>query len=137
MQDTVTKILPPARWLCLMICRLIAFLLSYSMTNLNPAYFLRKARSKAGLTQRELAKRAGTAQSVIARIELGKTDPSTTTLNTLLASAGFELQSELVVRPVENSHMLKDVERILQLSPEERLEELKAANEFLTGAQHV
>src|SRR5699024_8239175 len=56
-----------------LIWRLIAFLLSYSMTNLNPAYLLREARSRASLSQRELAERAGTAQSVIARIELGKT----------------------------------------------------------------
>lgn len=32
---------------------------------------LRATRHRAGLSQRELAERAGTAQSVVARIELG------------------------------------------------------------------
>jgi predicted transcriptional regulator len=107
------------------------------MTNLNPSYLLQDARSRAGLTQRELAKRAGTAQSVIARIELGKTNPTTATLTHLLSSAGFELHSELVVRPVENSHMLEDIFRILQLTPEERLEEVKNVNNLLTEARRA
>ena len=38
------------------------------------------ARSHAGLTQEKLAKRMGTTQSVIARLEAGKSKPSTTTL---------------------------------------------------------
>jgi len=107
------------------------------MSKLNPSHLLHEARQKAGLTQRELAKRAGTAQSVIARIELGKTAPSTTTLNSILAAAGFELQSELVIKPIEGSHMLEDINRILQLTPEERLQEVKAANKFLSAARHV
>lgn len=105
--------------------------------SLHPAYLLREARTRAGLTQRELAERAGTAQSVIARIELGKTDPSTATLKHLLASAGFELQTELVIRPVENSHMLEDVARILQLSPEERLQEVKNFTQLEAAARRV
>ncbi|HLR32107.1 MAG TPA: helix-turn-helix transcriptional regulator [Fodinibius sp.] len=107
------------------------------MKDLNPSSILKEARTKAGLTQRELAKRADKAQSVIARIESGKTDPSTGTLNQLLAAAGFELSTTLVVRPVENSHMLMDIERILALSPEERLEELKAADKFLKATHRV
>lgn len=104
---------------------------------LNPSYLLREARSRAGLTQRELAKRAGTAQSVIARIELGKNSPTTATLNHLLAAAGFEVHSELVVRPVKNSHMLEDVSRILELSPEERLQEVAELNRLETAARRV
>ncbi len=107
------------------------------MSKLDPAYLLRKARSKAGLTQRELAKRADTAQSVIARIELGQTSPTAATLNHLLASAGFELDTELVIRPVKNSHMLEDVERILQLTPEERIRELKNLSKFENAARRV
>ncbi len=107
------------------------------MAELDPAYLLHQARSKAGLTQRELAKRAATAQSVIARIEFGQTSPTTATLNRLLASAGFELDTELVIRPVENSHMLEDVDRILQLTPEERLREVKNLSKFETAAHRV
>jgi transcriptional regulator with XRE-family HTH domain len=107
------------------------------MSNLDPAHLLREARSKAGLTQRELSKRAGTAQSVIARIELGQTSPTAATLNHLLSAAGFELRTELVVRPVENSHMLEDVSRILQLTPEERLREVKNVSKFQASARRV
>ncbi len=38
------------------------------------------ARSKSGLTQEELAQKMGTTQSVIARLESGKTLPSLKTL---------------------------------------------------------
>jgi|AntRauTorcE11897_2_1112592.scaffolds.fasta_scaffold146407_2 transcriptional regulator with XRE-family HTH domain len=107
------------------------------MSKLNPSHLLHEARQKAGLTQRELAERAGTSQSVVGRIESGATNPTVETLNHLISTAGFELHTELVIRPVENSHMLDDVERILQLTPEERLEEVKAANKFLNAAQHV
>jgi transcriptional regulator with XRE-family HTH domain len=40
-------------------------------------------RAKAGLTQEELAKRMDTTQSVIARLEAGRTRPSTKTLERL------------------------------------------------------
>ena len=47
-----------------------------------------KARFEAGLTQNELAQRMGTTQSAIARIEGGKSSPSTTTLKKLAAATG-------------------------------------------------
>ena len=51
-----------------------------------------KARSDAGLTQEELAKRMGTTQSVIARLEGGKSRPSTTTLGKLAKATGTKLR---------------------------------------------
>ena len=51
-----------------------------------------KARSDAGLTQEELAKRMGTTQSVIARLEGGKSRPSTTTLAKLAKATGTRLR---------------------------------------------
>jgi predicted transcriptional regulator len=54
---------------------------------------LRTARARAGLSQRALAKRASTSQSVVARIEAGDTDPSYETLRRLLKAAGFERAS--------------------------------------------
>ena len=41
-------------------------------------------RKKAGLTQKELAKRAGVSQSLIARIEAGTVDPRLSTLRRIL-----------------------------------------------------
>lgn len=71
---------------------------------LDPADTLRRARHTAGLTQRELARRAGTSQSVVARIESGTTSPTAATLERLLAAAGFELRVELAPLPVAGSH---------------------------------
>ncbi len=95
------------------------------------------ARLRAGLTQRELAHRAETAQSVVARIERGQTSPTWETLTRLLAAAGFDLDASLAVRPVFGSHMLDDVARILCLTPEERLAEVANANRFLAVASRV
>lgn len=65
----------------------------------DPATLLRHARTEARLTQRELSQRAGTAQSVVARIERGQTSPSWKTLCRLLAAAGFALEARLVREP--------------------------------------
>jgi transcriptional regulator with XRE-family HTH domain len=102
-----------------------------------PATLLRQARTAAGLTQRELARRARTAQSVVARIELRLTSPSWDTLSRLLAAAGFEARAELESRPARRSHMLDDVARILRLSPEQRLDEIRNVSRFLNAARRV
>jgi transcriptional regulator with XRE-family HTH domain len=56
---------------------------------------LTSARVRAGLSQRELAARAGVAQSTIARIESGHADPAFSTLERLLAAAGLEMRIRL------------------------------------------
>lgn len=50
------------------------------------------ARAQAGLTQAELARRMGTTQSAIARIEGGKMKPSTTTLSKFAKATGTRLR---------------------------------------------
>ena len=103
--------------------------------NRSAASILREARTRAGLTQRKLAKRARTAQSVIARIEGGQSDPSWQTLTRLIAAAGFSLRSELVLSSTSDSHMLEDVPRILSLTPEERLTEVRNVSGFVAAAR--
>lgn len=98
---------------------------------------VREARQRAGLSQRALAARAGTSQSVVARIEQGRTDPSTATLARLLAAAGFELRGELMPLPVADTHMLEDVARILALTPEERLLEVRNVSRFEAAARRA
>ena len=98
---------------------------------------LRQARTRAGLSQRALARRAGTAQSVIARIEQGITSPTWDTLERLLEAADFEVRAQVEPRVVVGSHMLDDVPRILRLTPEQRLEEVKNLSEFLHQARRV
>ena len=102
-----------------------------------PGALLREARVRAGLTQRDLARRARTSQSVVARIEQGRCDPSHRTLTRLLAAAGFELRAELTPIPVPDTHMLDDVPRILSLTPEERLLEVRNVSRFQAAARRA
>jgi transcriptional regulator with XRE-family HTH domain len=54
---------------------------------------LRQARRRAGLTQRQLAEKAGVPQSVIARIESRAVIPRVDTLDRLLEACGEGLES--------------------------------------------
>lgn len=54
------------------------------------------ARAHADLTQEELAARMGTSQSAIARLESGRSRPSTTTLAKLAAATGTKLRVSFV-----------------------------------------
>ena len=102
-----------------------------------PSELLREARSAAGLSQRRLAMKAKTAQSVVARIELGETSPSWDTLMRLLRAAGYSLRSALERNPVVDKSILDDVPRILAMTPEERLEEVASVNRFLAETERV
>jgi len=97
---------------------------------------LRVARERAGMSQRELAKKARTAQSVVARIELGETSPSWSTLARLLKAAGFAISATLRRIHVD-PQVLDDVPRILALSPEDRLREVAQMSRFLSVARRV
>jgi ribosome-binding protein aMBF1 (putative translation factor) len=51
-----------------------------------------RARSEAALTQADVAKKMGTTQAVIARLESGKSLPSTRTLQRFAAATGTQLR---------------------------------------------
>jgi uncharacterized protein len=53
---------------------------------------IRRARASAGLSQAELAERAGTSQSALARYETGVVLPTLPTLERLLTACGRRLQ---------------------------------------------
>ena len=55
------------------------------------------ARAQANLSQEELAARMGTSQSAIARLESGRTMPSTRTLRKLAEATGTKLR--IVLEP--------------------------------------
>jgi len=75
------------------------------------------ARTRAGLSQAELARRAGTAQSAIAGYERGGRQPTLPTLYRVLAAAGFDLRARLEPADSHNSTLaeweasLPEVER--------------------------
>jgi uncharacterized protein len=59
---------------------------------MDSAALLRQARQAAGLSQAELARRAGTSQPAIARYESGAASPSVRTLERLLYALGRRLR---------------------------------------------
>ncbi len=55
-----------------------------------------EARGRAGLTQQEVAQRMHTTQSNIARLEAGRTTPSTRTLEKFAEAVGTKLKISFV-----------------------------------------
>lgn len=51
-----------------------------------------EARGRAGLTQEEAARRMGTTQAVVARLESGRVKPSTRTLERFAKATGTRLR---------------------------------------------
>src|SRR5260370_8125648 len=95
---------------------------------------LREGRSRAALCKRQLAQRAGTAPSVVARIELGETSPTVHTLDRLISAAGFDLAVELVAPTALDAVVAaykQDIDRSLvrenlSKSPDDRFQGLAA-----------
>jgi len=82
------------------------------------ARLLRVARAHAGLTQRDLAARAGVPQPTIAAIESGAQDPRYRTLDRLIRACGHELE----VLPAAGVGVdLTQFRTTLRLSPAGRL----------------
>lgn len=106
---------------------------------------IRQARTRASLSQRELAARAGTVQSVVARIERGQTNPTVDTLERLLRATGFDLDVELVPRPAPDpliEAFKRDIDRTLlrrnlDKTPDERLRSLQALSRLADEAHRA
>ena len=82
----------------------------------------RGARLRAGLSQAELARRAGKARSAIGRWERGEVKPCFETLRELVRACGLDVSYGLV-RHDDSSRSL--IEESLRLNPDERLERLR------------
>lgn len=85
---------------------------------ISPGELIKELRTRHGLSQRELAHRAGTSQSAIARLEGGDEDITWRRLTAVLAAMGDQ--------PVLNSARLAsrevpDLELERAMSPEARL----------------
>jgi uncharacterized protein len=81
---------------------------------LNAGELLRRARRGAGLSQVELAHRAGVTQSVISAYESGHRQPSLRTLASLVDAADYELVTEVRRRPHSLSRLSGPVGRRLR-----------------------
>jgi uncharacterized protein len=89
-----------------------------------------EARKAAGLTQTELARRAGTSQAAIARYETCVASPAVATLERVLRAAGRHLQLSAV--PAEPADLSTPQAACLR---RHRKEVLELAHEF--GARNV
>lgn len=109
------------------------------------ARFVREIRERSALTQRDLASAAGTAQSVVGRIEADLTSPTIDSLERLAHAAGFDLRIECtprrVVDPVVEAYK-PGVDRTLLISnlrksPRERFEQLLSARRFILKVRRI
>jgi transcriptional regulator with XRE-family HTH domain len=91
-----------------------------------PGALIRQHREQLRLSQRSLARRAGTTQAAVSRIERGLTAPNWETVRALLLAMGYE--PELRARRLRGRwdpvHLAASRER----SPAERLELAMSAN---------
>lgn len=93
-----------------------------------------QARARAGLTQAELARRAGTTQSAIARWESGKVSPKVETLDRIVRACGLVLDIQL---KEPDDHDLGLALMNLRFSPEQRMDRFMSGVRFareLSGA---
>jgi transcriptional regulator with XRE-family HTH domain len=93
---------------------------------------LQEARRRAGLTQRELAERAGTSQSAIARIERGRQLPSLDTLQRLLRACDLDLELRIVPHDTHDDVLL---EATLAMTPEERIHAVEEMTRVAAAAR--
>jgi transcriptional regulator with XRE-family HTH domain len=85
----------------------------------NPASILKAARSRAGLTQAELARRLGISQAAVAKLESPRANPTVETLDRALRATGHRLRLEAEThRPGVDESLIR---RHLERSPAERI----------------
>lgn len=94
---------------------------------------VRDARERHGISQERLARRAGTTQKQISRIERGEISPSVSTVSRLLAAMGERLELHAVPGPCDNrsdDELRADFE---ELTAAERIAQTAALSRTLTS----
>jgi transcriptional regulator with XRE-family HTH domain len=83
---------------------------------------IKEARRRAGLTQKELAERLGTSQSVVARWESNARSPSLETVTKAVRACGFDLSISM---PRYDDHDIGLAHMWRTFTPQRRIEELQ------------
>lgn len=79
---------------------------------------LKKRRNELGLTQSDLAKRAGVSQPLIARIESGDVDPRLSTVRKILdAFEEVEKEQQIIIKDLMHSP-------VIHVSPDDSIEDV-------------
>ncbi len=94
---------------------------------------VREARRRAGLTQAQLAERAGVPKSTVGRIESAARVPSTEMIERLVRAAGLEVLVSLSEPDPGTDSMF---ERTLRRSPAERLADATRVARFVLRGRH-
>lgn len=95
---------------------------------MDTARLIRISRERAGLSKRELARRAGTSPAAIVKYESGTTSPTVDTLNRILRVAGWEIEvqvTQVSQQLVERGVMMHELLGIVDLV------EIRPANPIL------
>ncbi len=87
---------------------------------MDPGRLIQTVRTRRGLTQATLARRAGTTQTAISRLESGRQSPTADTLRRLLQVMGEDL--ELGASPLRSGHDRDHLRAERALTPAHRLE---------------
>jgi transcriptional regulator with XRE-family HTH domain len=83
---------------------------------MDAAVIVRRARERAGLSKRELARRAGTSPAAIVHYEQGARDPGVETLGRILDAAGAGARIGLVRRGPDPVVAGQRLEQVLELA---------------------
>ena len=92
---------------------------------------VRSARTRAGLTQRVLAERAGTSQAAVARYERNRTVPDLRTLARLVEACGLELRLSIAEPDPHDRDLIHDN---LRRTPAQRAAANRNATRILAAA---
>lgn len=107
------------------------------MHPMTAAELLRRARAEAGYTQRRLAESSGVPQPAIARIESGRAQPRTDTLERLLNACG----GRSLTLGVESWRLADDEWAIvagnLRMTPQQRVEQNTRMVRFAAAARRA
>jgi transcriptional regulator with XRE-family HTH domain len=102
------------------------------MRRMDHGELLRRTRLERGLDQAALARRAGTTQTYISRVERGVVAPSITTLARLFAAMGQRLTLGVEPLPHGNAATRELRASLRDLTAEERVDEAFELSGFLT-----
>ncbi|MBJ7457954.1 MAG: helix-turn-helix transcriptional regulator [Thermoleophilaceae bacterium] len=79
-------------------------------------FLIRESRKSSGMSQAELARRAGIPRSVMNVYEKGKREPSVEMFARLLNAAGFRLAIEPLTAPVDVARAAEILELVVDLA---------------------
>jgi uncharacterized protein len=100
----------------------------------SPGDLIRELRGQSGLSQQSLARRAGTTQAAVSRIERGLTTPTWDTVRALLLAMGYE--PELAGRRLRGRWDPAHLADVRARTPAERLQ-LAISSNRLAGRLRV